>query len=293
MTATLTIVQPGPLALIEDLGRPGHAAIGVTRSGAADLGAFRLANRLVGNPESMAALEVTLGGLVLETDAPVLLAVTGADVSPVGASDAALNQVFTLLPGERLRLRTPAAGLRSYVGVRGGIDVEPVLGSRSTDVLAGLGPPRLQPGARLPVGHGSGDVPAVDVAPVARPADGVVVLALTMGPRDDWFTEAAGSLLTSTDWTVTAELDRVGIRLAGPALERARPAELPSEGMPRGAVQVPANGQPIIFGADHPTTGGYPVIGVLTAGAGDLAAQLRPGQHARFRVWRGPVASHI
>jgi biotin-dependent carboxylase-like uncharacterized protein len=293
VTAVLTVVTPGPLSLVQDLGRPGFADLGVGRSGAADRGALRLANRLVGNAESAAGIEVTLGGLVLTSSAPVLLAVCGAPAHPVEPLGAAVNQSFTLLPSQRLRLAAPRTGLRSYVAVRGGVDVDPVLGSRSTDVLARLGPALLQAGTDLPVGPPTGDVPAVDVAPVAAPEPGMVVLDYLPGPRDDWFAASAQASLQRDLRTVSTDLDRVGIRLTGVPLERVVPTELPSEAMVRGALQVPADGQPIIFSADHPSTGGYPVIGVLTEAASDLAAQLRPGQRVLFRAFRRPGSSHM
>jgi len=270
VTAVLTIVRPGPLSLVQDLGRPGFADLGVGRSGAADRGALQLANRLVGNAESAAGIEVTLGGLVLTTSEPVLLALTGAPAHPAEPLGAAMNQSFTLLPGERLLLGTPRTGLRTYLAVRGGLDVPPVLGSRATDVLAHLGPDRLEAGVELPVGPATGDVPPVDVAPVAASGEGPITLDFLSGPRDDWFGPAAL-----------------------PSLERVVRTELPSEGIVRGAVQVPADGQPIIFSADHPTTGGYPVIGVLTEAASDLAAQLRPGQKVRFSAFRRQGRSHM
>ncbi len=293
MSAVLTIVRAGPLSLVEDLGRPGFADLGVGRSGAADRGALRLANRLVGNAESAAGIEVTLGGLVLTTSEPVLLALAGAPAQPVEPLGAAMNQSFSLLPGQRLRLGVPRSGLRTYLAVRGGLDVPPVLGSRSTDVLAHFGPDRLDTGAELPVGTPSGDVPPVDVAPVAAPGQGTVILDLLPGPRDDWFAAGALPSLQLDVRTVSADIDRIGIRLTGAPLDRVVHAELPSEGMVRGAVQVPADGQPIIFCADHPTTGGYPVIGVLTEAASDLGAQLRPGEKVLFRAFRGRGQSHM
>jgi biotin-dependent carboxylase-like uncharacterized protein len=293
VTAVLTIVRPGPLSLVQDLGRPGFADLGVGRSGAADRGALQLANRLVGNAESAAGIEVTLGGLVLTTSEPVLLALTGAPAHPAEPLGAAMNQSFTLLPGERLLLGTPRTGLRTYLAVRGGLDVPPVLGSRATDVLAHLGPDRLEAGVELPVGPATGDVPPVDVAPVAASGEGPITLDFLSGPRDDWFGPAALPSLERDLRTVSADLDRVGIRLRGQPLERVVRTELPSEGIVRGAVQVPADGQPIIFSADHPTTGGYPVIGVLTEAASDLAAQLRPGQKVRFSAFRRQGRSHM
>ena len=293
MSAVLTIVRPGVLSLLEDLGRPGFADLGVGRSGAADRGALRLANRLVGNAESAAGIEVTLGGLVLTTSEPVLLALTGAPANPTEPTGAAMNQSFTLRPGERLRLGTPRTGLRTYLAVRGGVDVPPVLGSRSTDVLAHLGPDRVEAGGRTAGRATCGRRPPGRRRARRRTWEGTITLDFLPGPRDDWFSPAALPSLERDVRTVSADLDRVGIRLAGEPLERVVRTELPSEGMVRGAIQVPADGQPIIFSADHPTTGGYPVIGVLTEAASDLAAQLRPGQKVRFSAFRRQGRSHM
>lgn len=272
----LEVVRPGFSTTVQDLGRPGHAALGVSRSGAADRGSFELANRLVGNPSGAAALEVTLGGLVLRASSVTTVAVTGAScaVSPGG-----VNAPITLWPGDELTLGTATAGLRCYVAVRGGIDVPPVLGSRSTDTLGKLGPPPLAAGMLLPVGV-PGAFPVADLAPrAALPAS--PVLRVTPGPRRDWFT--APDELLSTVYTVSPDSDRVGIRFTGPPLARSRHDELPSEACVPGSVQVPPSGRPILFHADSPTTGGYPVIAVVEEADLDLAAQLRPGQAVTFR----------
>jgi biotin-dependent carboxylase-like uncharacterized protein len=271
----IEIVAPGPLATVQDLGRPGLAALGVPRSGAFDRAAVRLANRLVGNPEDAAALEFTLGGLAVRCLDAVTIACTGAPCP----GTAAWNAAVTCRRGATVVFGTPAAGLRSYLAVRGGLDVEPVLGSRSSDRLSGLGPSPLAAGSRLRVGADPG-TPLVDALGLHRAA--AAALPVVAGPRDDWFTADAVVALYASTWTVTADADRIGIRLAGPRLTRAVAGELPSEPMRPGAVQVPADGQPIVFGPDAPVTGGYPVIGVLTAAALDDAAQLRPGDVVRF-----------
>jgi biotin-dependent carboxylase-like uncharacterized protein len=274
----IEIVRPGPLATIQDLGRPGLAALGVGRSGAADRRSLRLANRLVGNPEGAAAIEITLGGLAVRFDRLTRVALAGA---PCDAR-IAMNAPAYLPAGAELRLGTPEAGLRTYLAVAGGIDVPAVLGSRATDTLAGLGPERLRTGMRLPLGPARGEPPGVDAAPVRRP-DPEPVLRVQLGPRDDWFGAQAVEALLAACWEVTADADRVGIRLGGPALERRVDRELPSEGMVEGALQVPPSGRPVLFLADHPVTGGYPVIGVVAAADIPAAAQLRPGGRVRFR----------
>ncbi|SHG30606.1 biotin-dependent carboxyltransferase family protein [Geodermatophilus nigrescens] len=274
----LTVLAPGPLTTVQDRGRPGLAGIGVGRSGAADRAAAELANRLVGNAPGAAVLEATLGGLAVRADADLLVVTTGARCpgSPVHTAPGPLRA------GATLALGTPPAGLRTYLAVRGGFAVAPVLGSRSTDVLAGLGPPVLRAGDVLPVGGDAGPFPAVDLAPGADPPGGEVTVRLLPGPRADWLTAAAREALAGP-WTVTAESNRVGLRLTGPRLERAVDAELPSEGLVRGAVQVPPAGQPVLFLADAPVTGGYPVAGYVDDADVDRCAQLRPGQTLRLR----------
>jgi biotin-dependent carboxylase-like uncharacterized protein len=280
-TATLTVVEPGPLTTVQDSGRPRLASMGVGRSGACDRPAYRLANRLVGNEPAAAVLEVTFGGLQLRTDTEVLVALTGARCPGVPH-----NAVFRLRSDQTLRLAAPTGGLRTYVGVRGGLAVREVLGSRSTDLLAGLGPPVLSAGTQLPVGPPTQALPNTDVAPVAVPSADEIAVRVILGPRDDWFTEAGRYTLVHETYVATSESNRIGVRLDGPVLERARAAELPSEGMARGALQVPPSGKPVLFLADHPVTGGYPVVAYVHDVDVDRCGQLAPGQSIRFRPYR-------
>ncbi|MGY1810230.1 biotin-dependent carboxyltransferase family protein [Blastococcus sp. SYSU D00669] len=282
----LRVVAPGPLATVQDAGRTGYAGIGVPRSGAADRAAHDLANRLVGNRPGAATVEVTAGGLRVRAERALLVAVTGAPAPlTVDGRPAAGNAPLPLPAGAELALGVPPVGLRSYLAVRGGVDVPPVLGSRSTDRLSGLGPEPLQAGDLLPVGRDAGEEPVVDVAPVAAPS-ARPVLPVLPGPRRDWLTDEAWTRLVGAEWTVSADSDRVGLRLGGPRLERARDGELPSEGLVPGAVQVPPDGAPVLFLADHPVTGGYPVLAVVTTAGLPAAAQLRPGDPVRFRPAR-------
>jgi len=277
----LRVIRPGPLTTVQDEGRGGLASIGVSPSGAADRRSYRLANRLVGNAPGAPALEVTAGGLVLRAEHDVLVALSGAP-----CPGALQNASAWLRAGDELRLGTPERGLRSYVAVRGGLDVEPVLGSCSTDVLSGLGPPRLRTGDVLRVGRAAAEPPPVDVAPappVGAAAGETVTVRVLPGPRRDWFTPDAWTRLTHAGYHVASDSNRVGVRLDGPVLERSVTGELPSEGIVRGAVQVPSSGQPLVFGADHPTTGGYPVLAYVVDDDADLVAQLRPGDAVRFR----------
>lgn len=279
---SLTVLQTGPLATVQDDGRPGQAALGIGRSGVCDRGSAHLANRLVGNPSSAAVLEVTFGGLAVRAEADLLVVTTGARCHGAFAHDSPA----LLRTGAELRLGPPASGLRTYVGVRGGIDVAPVLGSRATDVLAGLGPEVVSAGDVLPVGAPSEPPPGVDVAAVADPPDCEITVAVLPGPRADWFGDDGWVSLTGQSWTVTSDSNRVGLRLDGEPLQRTRTGELPSEGMVRGALQVPPSGTPVLFLADHPVTGGYPVIGYVAdlspVSDVDRCAQLRPGQTLRL-----------
>lgn len=275
----LTVLATGPLCTVQDEGRLGQAALGIGRSGACDRAAYRLANRLVGNEPGVATLEVTFGGLALRADTPATVVTTGARCE----GDAAHHAPLLLRPGDELRLGPPVSGLRTYLAVRGGVAVEPVLGSRSTDLLSGLGPAPLAVGDELPVGRAHGPMPGVDVAVVPHPAGGEVSVRVLPGPRRDWFDDAAWASLTGQSWEVTSQSNRVGVRLAGEPLDRLREGELASEGMVRGALQVPPSGLPVLFLADHPVTGGYPVIGYVTDTDVDACAQLRPGQRLRLR----------
>lgn len=276
---TLTVHESGALTTVQDFGRLGMSAFGIGRSGACDRGAHRLANALVGNHPTLATLEVTLGGLTLEADSDVVIATAGARCP--GAPHLA---PFRLAAGERISLGLPTAGLRTYLAVRGGIDVEPVLSSRSTDILSGLGPKVLSPGDSVSVGTTSRPTPGVDVAPVSEPTNELMALQVGHGPRRGWFGDDAWGLFTSQAYTVDSQSNRVGVRLSGEPLPRLREGELTSEGMLRGAIQVPPSGLPVLFLADHPVTGGYPVIAYVDDQDVDRCGQLRPGQQVRFTL---------
>ncbi|HSB86386.1 MAG TPA: biotin-dependent carboxyltransferase family protein [Ilumatobacteraceae bacterium] len=276
----IEILNTGIASSFQDLGRPGCTHLGVGHSGAVDRPSHRLANRLVGNPESAATIE-TCGGLQLRVRRHAVMVVTGAsghlDVRDGPAM--AVNAVTHLTPGAVLTVRPPKEGVRYYVAVRGGFEAEPVLGSRSFDTLAGLGP-RLVSGEQIAIGPDPGTPLHADLG-IRHPPP--TLIHVSAGPRRDWFTDTAWSLLTTRGFTVSADLNRVGTRLSGPVLERAHPGELPSEGIVEGAVQVPHDGQPIVMLADHPVTGGYPVIAVVAPEFIAAVAQARPGTTLRFR----------
>ncbi|CAN5145747.1 5-oxoprolinase/urea amidolyase family protein [soil metagenome] len=292
---TLQILSTGPLALVQDLGRPGLAHLGVTRSGAADRRSHALANRLVANPDGRATVEVTFGGFSARVSAVgadnVVIAVTGADTKPaMNGIPFGINSIAHLRSGDVLTLSRPVSGMRSYLAVRGGIDVPPVLGSRSYDMLSALGPAPLRDGDILAVGTHPVAYPELDQAPVAAVEAGVVELFVVPGPRDDWLVDP--DELVHTLWVASDRSDRVGMRLTGPPLRPRWPdRQLPSEGATRGSVQIPPSGQPVILGPDHPVTGGYPVAGVVVDADMDRAAQIRPGQPLRLRWARARSAA--
>jgi len=253
----IEVLRPGPLALVMDAGRPGYAAVGVSPSGAFDRAAFRRGARLVGNdPGRQAGIEITLGGFAFRALAGWRVALTGT-VCPVTVDghrvgwDAAID----LDPGQVLALGTPEIGLRSYLSVAGGLDAGDLLGVGVPPRSAG--PPPARPW-----------VPAGDD-----------VLDLLPGPQTGWLADVED---LATTWTVSPNSNRVGVRLDGTPIVR-REGEIPSQPLVRGAVQLPASGQPVVFGPDHPTTGGYPVVAVLTDESCDRLAQLRPGQPCRVR----------
>ncbi len=286
--ATLEILRTGPLALVQDLGRVGLAHLGVTRSGAADRRAHTLANRLVANPDDRATIELTMGGFAARVrGGDIDIAVTGADAhATVGSTMFGANSIQHVRDGELIALGVPQSGLRSYLAVRGGIDAAPVLGSRSHDVLSGIGPAPLQAGDVLPIADHTEQYPELEQAPVAPIADQLIELTVVPGPRDDWIADA--DALVHTVWVASDRSDRVGMRLQGrPLAHRSPGRQLPSEGATRGAIQVPPNGLPVILGPDHPVTGGYPVVGVIADHDIDKVAQVRPGQQVRLR-WSRP-----
>ncbi|MEJ7138462.1 5-oxoprolinase/urea amidolyase family protein [Amphibiibacter pelophylacis] len=287
----LVVRQTGLLALFQDLGRPGQAGQGVSASGAMDRAALRAANRLVGNPPGAACIELAYGGFEVESRGDTVVALTGADV-PLTLISAAgprwplsSHAPLALADGDRLQVGPPRAGMRSYLALRGGFAVEPVLGSCGTDVLAGIGPAPLAVGDVLGVGALAQGVVGAAGSPVADlPAAGdTVTLDVVLGPRTDWLVPQAVELLRAQAWQVTPQSNRVGLRLQGNTpLAHATPRELPSEGTSCGAIQVPPSGQPVLFLADHPMTGGYPVIGAVAPYHLDLAGQIPVGAFVRF-----------
>lgn len=289
----LEVVRPGLQLLVQDLGRPGMAATGVSQSGVADRAALRAANRAVGNAPGEAGLELAGGGAVLRARGPAVVALAGGAAEATiegraGSAPVPHGAPVALDDGDELRIGAVRSGLRAVLAIRGGIALEPVLGSLATDTLAGLGPEPLAAGDAVPLRGPAASSRAVEPCaapgrPLPAPGE-EAVLRVVLGPRADWFAPAAIGTLTGQAWTVTPRSDRVGVRLEGAPLERAQEGELPSEGAVTGAIQVPPDGQPVLFLPDHPLTGGYPIIGAVVDADLDLAGQLPPGARVRFAL---------
>ncbi|MGH7904022.1 MAG: biotin-dependent carboxyltransferase family protein [Candidatus Dormibacteraceae bacterium] len=295
MSPLLRVEAPGLLTTIQDLGRPGHRAAGVSPGGAMDRFALMAGNRLVGNEAGAPALECTLRGPTLVTSRGCLVAITGGDLEPrVNGVPVPMWESFMLGPGDRLAFGTRRAGARAYVAVGGGLAAQRWLGSASTYLLVGRGGfqgrvlgagdeleialeptgPRIA-GRRLPV----------ELRPRYGPGSRLMAIA---GPHADRLAEGAGADLFGGHFTVARDADRMGYRLEGPRL-RWRGQELVSMGVTAGCVQVPPSGEPILLMADHQTAGGYPVVACLGACSLPAAAQLLPGDGLELE--KVPVAT--
>ena len=281
---TLTVVRPGMLTTVQDLGRWGHQHLGVPVAGPMDWYAHRLANRLVGNPDEVAALEVTLIGPELLAGGDVVCAVTGADFELTGGDRSApMNASFVLRKGERLRFRSRRAGARATLAVGGGIDAEIILGSRSTSLISRMGP---FGGRALIAGDvlGVGDTGHVERRPPhALPLPhGGTRLRVLLGPHDGRFGEEALRAFASSRYVVTPESNRMGYRLNGAVLALRDATEMLSDATPIGSLQIPPSGLPILLMADRQTTGGYPKIATVITADLPLAGQLAPGDWIEF-----------
>jgi antagonist of KipI len=281
---TIHVLRPGIETTVEDLGRPGWAHLGVPRGGAMDPSALAAANLLVGNPPSAAGLEVLGGGLVLQAEGELLVARTGASApARIGPRPMARGQVYRWRTGEILEIGAFRNGARGYLAVSGGIVVPPFLGSSSTLLRAQVGGFRgraLRRGDRLSVGQ-----PRVSSESTLKPAAWLPALPLRLhllpGSHFDRFPAAAKDLLGTVAWKVSPQIDRMGLRLAGPTLPVPE-GPFRTEGTLPGSVQVFPNGQPVILGPDHPTTGGYPRLAQVARCDLPSLAYLRPGDSVRF-----------
>jgi antagonist of KipI len=299
--AVIRVQEPGLFTTVQDLGREGFGPLGVSASGATDAISLRLGNRLVGNAQGAAGLEMTLlGGTFLFRDGG-LVALTGSDFgATLDGKPLELWTSFETRPGQTLRMGPTRSGARCYLCVRGGIEVRPFLGSASTHILSGLGGHEgraLQKGDVVSIGPPSGG--GLEwIGKSACPAEGVrkrklsaralqglearKVLRVTPGPQSDWFPEAAQRVFYESRYRVAEESNRMGIRLEGAAIPEVSGGKMISEGVSLGAVQVPDGGQPIILFVEQQTTGGYPKIANVISADLHSVGQLRPRDEIRF-----------
>ncbi|MBX3597774.1 MAG: 5-oxoprolinase/urea amidolyase family protein [Rhizobiaceae bacterium] len=292
--ATIEVISTLFPLTFQDEGRPGLSAQGVSVSGAADKASYRIANRLVGNPPGTPAIEITLGEVRFKVKGHVVAALTGAPLlasiehSDGSKSSVGRYEVMVLADGDVVSLGPPKRGLRSYLAIRGGFDVMPVMGSASRDVLAQIGPLPLVAGAEIRIlpAPRSATVSAGEGEPFLMPAVGETArLDVSLGPRDGWFAKDSIGRFLEQEWTVSPRSSRIGLRLQGEPLAYREERELPSEATLPGAIQIPRDGLPVVFLTDHPVTGGYPVIANIASHHLDLAGQLPPGSRVKFSVF--------
>jgi biotin-dependent carboxylase-like uncharacterized protein len=273
------------LTTVQDLGRHGYQGVGVPVSGPMDLYSHRLANQLVGNDPRAAALEITLLGPELVADRDVTCALTGADISvTIDGRPAPANQPFTVRSGAHLRWGTRISGARMTLAVRGGFDVPATLGSRATHLVSRMGPfggRALRAGDVLPIGHATGPEAAVKGRPLDLPEGGARLRVVPAVHRER-FTDDAWGLLVRARFTINPQSNRMGYRLDGATLTHLGAADILSEAMPAGAIQVPASGQPILLLAERATTGGYATIANVITADLPVAGQLAPGDWIEF-----------
>lgn len=285
-------MKPGMMTTVQDLGRWGYQGLGVPVSGPMDLYSHRLANRLLGNEPMAAALEITVMGPELVSDGRVTCAAAGAEIDlSVDGRSMSWNQPFDVPPGGRIRFGARRRGARLTLAVRGGFDVPATLGSRSTHLVSRMGPfggRTLRVGDVLPIGQVQGSIGSVgstgaigSAKPLALPEGGARLRVVPAVHRDR-FTDDAWGLLVRARFIVTPQSNRMGYRLDGPALTHLGNADILSEAMPLGAIQVPASGQPILLLAERATTGGYATIANVISADLPIAGQLAPGEWISF-----------
>lgn len=279
------VLEAGLYTTVQDLGRPGYRDRGLPAGGAMDRQALQLANIIVGNPPEAATIECTAPGPVLRVLDDTTIALTGADLSPtLEGRPLEMWRPVHARAGQTVALGAPRRGLWTYIAVSGGISVPKVLGSASTYVpggLGGAGGRRAQAGDIFGRGEGARRPAKTPLRELTLPADEVIVRAMP-GPQADLFTEEGRARLWREAYRTTVQSDRAGVRLEGPAISHRGAADVLSDGLLPGAIQVPGGGQPIVIMADGPTTGGYPKIGVVASVDLRLVAQARPGTRIRF-----------
>lgn len=294
----MNILSAGPLTTIQDEGRFGHMASGFSPNGAMDLRSLRIANILAGNVPGDAALEMTMMGVTASFDCDTVLALTGADMSPLlDGEEIPMYRAIPVSAGSVLQLGMAKSGMRGYLAVSGGFDIPHVMGSFSTNLKVGLGGfagRKLQNGDEIPLRTAMNPIfigKRVTVNPDTYPSE--ITLRVVPGPQDDYFTEDGKRTFLSTAYTVTDKSDRMGVRLDGSKIESKNGVDILSDGVATGSVQIPASGTPIIMMADRQTTGGYAKIATVISADLPQIAQAKPGTKVRFAAVTQQEAAKI
>ncbi len=292
MMKGFTVLNPGMQTTVQDLGRTGYQAYGMPVAGAVDSFAFRAGNLLLGNEEGAAGLEMVMMGPKLRIERELAIAITGANMSPLlNGQPLPMWECVMVSAGDEISFQSPESGLRSYLLVAGGLDVPLVMGSRSTYLRAGIGGldgRKLAKGDTLKVG-------VEDVPAHLRSGNGVpqnlipayeqeATVRVVMGPQDDHFTEKGRRTFLTETYRVTQEIDRMGYRLEGPKIEHREGADIISDGIPLGAIQIPGHGSPIVMLNDRQTTGGYPKIAAVISTDLYRVGQAKPGDRLTFQA---------
>ena len=297
----ILILKSGWLTTIQDLGRHGHQHYGVSVSGAMDSFSMIVANRLVGNPDQAAVLELTLKGPELQFKQDTVIAITGADLSPtLDGRNMPMWRSMLIPRGGQLRFGMPRAGARAYLAIAGGIDIDPILGSRATHCASETKGLHGRPLKQGDVFRGGKPAPLITQpigtelsAPLRPRYEHSATLRIIPGPQQNVFEKHSLTTLTQTPYTVSPQSNRMGYRLAGPKIAQKDTASFISDGTATGSLQVPSDGQPILLMADRQTTGGYPKIAVVISADLPLAAQLAPGDRIRFILCTVAQAQHL
>ena len=284
--SSITFSQASGFITLQDQGRIGFANIAVPTSGAFDQSAHHLGNRLVGNFPGACSIESLRGNFKFSTDTDLVIAVTGAGASvQINGREHEMSRAIYVAANSTVAVKPGSVGLRTYIAIRGNISGDSVMGSNSYDELSQIGTPPIQAGDQFSISNQVAGSISGDYFPNFA-VSGQAEIELEAMPAPRWSGFSNGQTLFDTEYQVTESSNRVGMRLSGPELIWNSKERLASEGVVTGAIQIPVDGMPLIFGPDHPTTGGYPVIAVVSRNSLNLLAQSAPGTKVRFRLSR-------
>ena len=283
---TITFNNTAGFLTLQDQGRIGYANIAVPTSGAFDQKSHQLANRLIGNFPNACAIESLRGSFEFRTDSELVISATGAPTSvQVDGREHEMFRSIFVPAGSVVSVSPGSIGMRTYLAIRGGIVGNQIMGSSSYDELSQIGTPPIKPGDKFSVENQVAGSITGDYTP-GSVITGLNTVELETMPAPRWSGFSNSDILFTSEYQVTSSVNRVGLRLSGPALVWNSESRLASEGVVTGAIQIPVDGMPLIFGPDHPTTGGYPVVAVVSRNSLDLLAQTAPGTVIRFKSAR-------